>query len=87
MDNQESKILIELTELKEHISKVKDTFKTDIVTLGQAIFDKVDLDKYEYTDEEKQVKQEIEELMEFLSCVVNEFYQYNEADLDKLIIK
>jgi hypothetical protein len=82
-----SKILQELTELKDNISKIKDIFKTDISTIGQQILDKVDLDTYDYTDEEKQVKQEIEELMEFISCIVNEFYQYDETDLDKLIIK
>jgi hypothetical protein len=87
MDKQASKILQELTELKDHISKVKDILKTDIATIGQTILDKVDLDTYEYTDEEKQVKQEIEELLEFLTCIMNEFYQYDEADLDKLIIK
>jgi peptidoglycan hydrolase CwlO-like protein len=83
----DSKILSELTELKDKISKVKDIFKTDIAIIGQQILDKVDLDTYEYTDEEKQVEQEIEELMEFLNCIVNEFYQYDENDLDKLIIK
>jgi hypothetical protein len=83
----DSKILSELTELKDNISRVKDIFKTDIATIGQIILDKVDLDTYEYTDDENQVKQEIEELMEFISCMINEFYQYDENDLDKLIIK
>jgi hypothetical protein len=83
----DSKILTELIKLKDKISDVKDIFKTDIATIGQQILDKVDLDTYEFTDEEKEVKQEIEELMEFISCIVNEFYQYDKSDLDKLIIK
>jgi hypothetical protein len=82
----DSKILTELTELKDNISKVKDIFKSDIATIGQTILDKVDLNTYEFTDEEKKVKQEIEELMEFISCIVNEFYQYDEEDLNKLLI-
>jgi hypothetical protein len=82
-----SKILSELTELKDNISKIKDIFKTDIATIAQKLLNKVDLDTYEYTDEEKKIKQEIEELMEFISCIVNEFYQYDETDLDKSIIK
>ena len=84
---QESKILTELTELKEHISKIKDIFKTDMAIIGQKILDKVDLKTYELTDEEKQVEQEIEEMFEFISYIVDEFYQYDELDLDKLIVK
>jgi adenylosuccinate synthase len=87
MSKQESQILSELTELKDKISKVKDIFKTDVATIGQTISNKVNLDTYKFTDKEKQVKQEIEELMEFLNRIVNEFYQYDETDLDKLIIK
>jgi hypothetical protein len=75
----DSKILTELTELKDNISKVKDIFKTDIATIGQTILDSVDLDTYDYTDEEKQVKKEIEELMDFLIHIMNEFYQYDET--------
>jgi hypothetical protein len=87
MSKQEAQILTELMELKDSISKVKDIFKTDITTTGQKILDKVDLDTYEFIVEEKQVKKEIEELMEFLIRIMNEFYQYDETDLDKLIIK
>jgi hypothetical protein len=87
MNKQDSKVLTELTELKDNISKVKDIFKTDIATIGQAILDKVDLNTYEFTDEEKQVKEEIEELMEFLTRIMNEFYGYDEKELDKLITK
>jgi hypothetical protein len=74
----DSKILTELTELKDSISKVKDIFKTDIVTMGQKILDKINLDIYEFTDEEKQVKKEIEDIMEFVTCIMDEFYQYDE---------
>jgi hypothetical protein len=81
----DSKILIELTELRDGISKVKDIFKTDIVTIGQKILDKVDLNTYEFTDQERKVKQEIEDLMEFLSYIIPEFYDYDEKELDKLI--
>jgi len=83
----DSKILTELTELKEHISKIKDVFKTDLATTGQKILDKVNIDTYELTDEENQVKQEIEDIMEFISYIVPEFYGYDEEDLDKLILK
>jgi predicted RNA-binding protein with EMAP domain len=84
MENQDSKILTELTELKGNISKVKDILKTDIAITGQKILDKVDLKTYQLTDEEKQVEQEIEEMMEFISYIVNELYSYDESDLDKL---
>jgi len=83
----ESKILTELTKLKDNISKIKDIFKTDLAITGQKILDKVDLKTYELTDEEKQVEQEIEEVIEFISHIVDEFYNYDEEDLDKLIIK
>jgi hypothetical protein len=52
MENQDSKILTELTELKGNISKVKDILKTDIAITGQKILDKVDLKTYKLTDEE-----------------------------------
>jgi hypothetical protein len=87
MNKQNSKILTELTELKDNISKIKDVLKTDIATIGQNILDKVDLDTYDFTDEEKQVKQGIEDMMEFISQILNEFYQYDETDLDKSINK
>ena len=83
----ESKILTELTKLKDNISKIKDIFKTDLAITGQKILDKVDLKTYELTDEEKQVEQEIEEVIEFISHIVDEFYNYDEEDLEKLIIK
>jgi hypothetical protein len=87
MDKQESKILTELTELKDNLSKVKDIFKTDLATIGQKILDKVDLKTYEFTEEEKQVEQEIKDIMEFLSYIMKEFYDYDEKDFDKLITK
>jgi hypothetical protein len=83
----DSKILTELIELKDNVSKIKDIFKTDLAITGQKILDKVDLTTYELTEEEKQVEQEIEEMMEFISCIMKEFYGYDEEDLDKLIIK
>lgn len=83
----DSKILNELTELKDNISKVKDIFKTDITITGQKILDKVDLKTYELTEEENKIKQEIEEIMEFISYIVDDFYNYDEEDLDKLIVK
>lgn len=87
MDKPESQILTELIELKDHLSKIKDIFKTDMAITGQTILDKVDIYTYELTDEEKQVNQEIEEMMEFISCIVPEFYDYSEKDLDKLLVK
>lgn len=87
MDKQDSKILQELTELKDNISKIKDIFKTDLATTGQKILDKVDLKTYELTEEEKQIEKDIEEMMEFISHIVDEFYGYDEEDLDKLILK
>ena len=83
----DSKILTELTELKDNVSKIKDVFKTDLATTGQKILDKVDFKTYELTEDENQIKQEIEEMMEFISHIVDEFYNYNEEDLDKLIMK
>jgi len=83
----DSKILTELTELKDNISKIKDIFKTDLAITGQKILDAVDLKTYELTEEEKQIEQEIEEMMEFISHIVDEFYGYDEEDLDKLILK
>lgn len=56
----ESKILTELTKLKDIVTKVKDIFKTDLSMTAQKILDKVDIDTYEFTDEEKQVEQEDE---------------------------
>lgn len=87
MSNQESKILTELTELKDIVTKIKDIFKTDLAITAQNILDKVNIDTYEFTEEEKQVEHEIEEIMEFLSCMVDEFYDYDEKELDKLITK
>lgn len=88
MDNkQESKILTELNQLKEHVSKIKDIFKTDMAITGQILLDKVDISTYELTDEEQKVKQEIEDIFGFISYIVAEFYNYNEEDLDKLIVK
>lgn len=87
MSKQESKILTELAELKDIVTKVKDILKTDLVITGQKILDKVDLNTYEFTDEEKQVNNEIEEMMEFISYIVDEFYNYDEKDLNKLIVK
>lgn len=84
---QDSKILTELTELRDNISKIKDIFKTDMAITGQNILDKVDLNTYELTDEEKQVKQEIEDIFGFISHIVDEFYDYSEKDFDKLIVK
>lgn len=83
----DSKILTELTELKDNVSKIKDIFKTDLAIIGQKILDKADLKTYKVTEDEKQVKQEIEEVMEFISYIVDEFYNYDEEDLDKLIVK
>jgi iron-sulfur cluster repair protein YtfE (RIC family) len=83
----DSKILTELTELKDKVSKIKDIFKTDLAITGQKILEKVDINTYKLTEEEKQVEQEIEEMMEFISHIVDEFYNYDEEDLDKLIIK
>lgn len=83
----DSKILQELTDLKEHISKIKDIFKTDMAITGQKILDKVDINTYGLTDEEKQVKQDIEDIFGFIGHIVDEFYNYDEEDLDKLIIK
>ena len=83
----DSKILTELTELKDNVSKIKDVFKTDLATTGQKILDKVDFKTYELTEDENQIKQEIEEMMEFISHIVDEFYGYDEEDLDKLILK
>ena len=83
----DSKILTELTELKDNISKIKDIFKTDLAITGQKILDKVDLKTYELTEEEKQIEKDIEEMMEFISHIVDEFYNYDEEDLDKLIVK
>lgn len=83
----DSKILTELIELKDNISKIKDIFKIDLAITGQNILDKVDLKTYELTEDENKVKQEIQEMMEFISYIVNEFYGYDEEDLDKLIIK
>ena len=83
----DSKILTELTELKDNVSKIKDIFKTDLAITGQKILDKVDLKTYELTEEEKQIEKDIEEMMEFISHIVDEFYGYDEEDLDKLIIK
>ena len=80
------KILQELTELKDNISKIKDVFKTDLAITGQKILDKVDLNTYQLTEDEEQIKQEIEEIMEFISHIVDEFYGYDEEDLDKLIL-
>jgi hypothetical protein len=74
MAKQESKILTELTELRDNISKVKDIFKTDLAITAQKILDKVDLKTYEFTDEEKQVEQEIESIMESINYIINEFY-------------
>lgn len=87
MEKQDSKILTELTELKNNISKIKDIFKNDMAITGQKILDKVDLKIYELTQEEKQVKQEIEDIFGFISHIVDEFYKYEEKDLDKLITK
>lgn len=87
MNKQESKILTELIELKDIVTKVKDIFKTDLSITTQKILDKVDIDKYEFIEEEKQVEQEIENIMEFISYIVDEFYNYDEKDLDKLITK
>lgn len=87
MDKEESIILEELTELRDNVSKIKDIFKTNLATTGQKILDKVDLKIYEFTEEEKQVEQEIEEIMEFISYIVDEFYGYDEKDLDKLTTK
>ncbi|NRU52618.1 hypothetical protein [Clostridium beijerinckii] len=83
----ESKILTELTELKDTITKVKDIFKTDLAITGQKILDKVDINTYQPTDEEKKVKQAIEDIFGFIGHIVDEFYNYDEEDLDKLIIK
>ena len=83
----DSKILTELIELKDNISKIKDIFKIDLAITGQNILDKVDLKTYELTEDENKVKQEIQEMMEFISNIVDEFYNYNEEDLDKLIVK
>ena len=83
----DSKILTELTELKDNVSKIKDVFKTDLATTGQKILDKVDFKTYELTEDENQIKQEIEEMMEFISHILDEFYNYDEEDLDKLIVK
>ena len=83
----DSKILEELTELKNSISKIKDIFKTDLAITGQKILEKVDLKTYKLTEDENKVKQEIEEMMEFISYIVDEFYNYDEEDLDKLIVK
>lgn len=83
----DSKILAELTELKDNISKIKDIFKTDLAITGQNILDKIDLKTYELTEDEKKLEQEIEEMMEFISHIADEFYGYDEEDLDKLIVK
>lgn len=83
----DSKILTELTELKDNVSKIKDIFKTELAITGQKILDKVDLKTYELTEDEEQIKLEIEEMMEFISHIVDEFYNYDEEDLDKLIVK
>lgn len=83
----DSKILSELTELKDNISKIKDIFKTDLSITGQKILDKVEINKYQLTEDENKVKQEIEEIMDFIIHIVDEFYNYDEEDLDKLIVK
>lgn len=83
----DSKILTELTELRDNVSKIKDIFKTDLAITGQKILDKVDLKEYQLTEDEKKIKQEIEGMMEFISYIVDEFYNYDEEDLDKLILK
>jgi hypothetical protein len=87
MSKQKSKILTELTELKDIVTKVKDIFKTDLAITSQKILDKVDINTYEFTEEEKQTEQEIEDIMEFISYMIDEFYDYDEKDLDKLITK
>jgi predicted nucleic acid-binding Zn-ribbon protein len=87
MDKQESQILTELTELKDIVSKIKDIFKTDLSITAQKILDKVGINTYEFTDEEKQVEHEIEDMMEFINHIVDEFYDYDEKDLDKLTIE
>jgi hypothetical protein len=84
---QESQILTELTQLKENVSKIKDIIDTDITPLAKTILDKIDINTYEFTTDEDITAQEIEEIIEYIENKFNDFYQYSEEDLDKLITK
>lgn len=74
MDNQDSKILTELTELKEIFIKLQTTIKE-----LPPIADKIEqltsgINTYDFTNEEKQVVEELEPIVEDVYNVVEKFY-------------
>ena len=67
----ESKILTELTKLKEKFTTLKDIINDDIQPIAQKVIDNVG-QGYEYTEEEKKTQAEIEDIVE----EIHEFITY-----------
>jgi molecular chaperone GrpE (heat shock protein) len=74
MDKQESKILTELTELKEKFTQVKTILTEDVTKIGQDILSKIDNDTYEYTKEENNIVADIEDIAEEILNILDNFY-------------
>jgi aspartate-semialdehyde dehydrogenase len=69
-----SKILQELTELKTKFEEIQKIITDDIQPIAQKVMDNVDKD-YKYTEEEKKVQAETEdivaEIYEFINYIYN----------------
>jgi len=73
-----SKILQELTELKDKCNNIKTILTEDITSIAKQVQDKVDLVTYECTDEESDVINEIEETIQYINSAIGEFYKYED---------
>jgi hypothetical protein len=76
MENKESKISIELTELKDSFNKILEILDNDITKSAKTLSEKVDLNAYEYSEEEQKIVDEIEPTVESILEVINGFYTY-----------
>jgi galactitol-specific phosphotransferase system IIB component len=74
MDKQDSKILSELTELKDIFIRLQDTTK-EIKPIAEKIVSIVgNLDEYEFTEYENKLVSEMEILAEDIYILLDEFY-------------
>jgi hypothetical protein len=71
----DSKILKELIELKRKFKQIDSILTNKVTPLATKISEKVDLDTYEYTEEEQKIVNEIEEISDDISKTFDNFYK------------
>jgi hypothetical protein len=74
MNNQESKILTELTELKDNLTNIKYTVENKITPLVKEILNKIDINIYQYSEDEESSLNEIANIIDFIEDKFEEFY-------------